>query len=282
MVDTKATATQQWPTPTSVKQLRSFLGLAGFYRQFIHMFSEITAPLTALLRKDKPQPHGKPSSTHDQPYGQPSQPDGQPYVKPCHSKSFNWTVQHQQAFDTLKKHISSNPTLILPRDHLPFIVQTDSSGFAVGACLMQDLGKGPQPIAYLSHKMNPAEMNYPTHQQELLGIIVALKSWRHFLYGKRFSVITDHHSFTHFMTQQQLSHRQARWSETLQQFNFEIIYKPGPTNVVADALSRRPDHEFQHEIPKRIRTILNHMASHPVNRMSNHMSSHLSIHPPNH
>ncbi len=108
---------------------------------------------------------------------------------------------------------------------------------------MQDLGNGLQPIAFLSHKMQDAETRYPTHEQELLAIVHALQEWRHYLYGKQFTVQTDHKSITHFKTQQHMSPRQIRWSEFLQQFNYTIEYKIGSENVVADALSRRQDHE---------------------------------------
>ena len=210
MVEDKVNAILTWPSPSSVKHLRSFLGLAGYYRNFIHMFSETVACLNDLLKKEN---------------------------------TYQWNEQHEIAFQQIKKKIASRPTLILPRDKLPFVVQTDASGFAVGATLMQDHGKGLQPIAFLSKKMQDAEKRYPTHEQELLAIIVSLKCWRHYLYGKKFVVQTDHRSITHFKTQQNLSNRQARWSEFLQQFEYTIEYKEGKENVVADALSRRPDLE---------------------------------------
>lgn len=210
MVDNKVQAIVNWPTPRTVKEVRSFLGLAGFYREFIEMFSDTVASLNDLLQKES---------------------------------VFHWADEHQKAFDALKRKIAAQPTLILPRDHLPFVVQTDASGFAVGATLMQDVGKGLQPIAFLSKKMLPAETRYPTHEQELLAIHVALKEWRHYLYGKKFTVQTDHKSIIHFKTQQNMSPRQIRWSEYLQQFDYTIEYKPGVDNVVADALSRRSDHE---------------------------------------
>ena len=137
--------------------------------------------------------------------------------------------------------VSTGPVLILPNGALPYVVTTDASGFAIGATLSQDQGEGLQPIAFMSKKMLPAEMNYPVHEQELLAIICALKEWRHYIHGRKFTIITDHQSLRYLSTQPHLSPRQIRWSEFLQQFEYEIEYKQGKFNVVADALSRRSD-----------------------------------------
>jgi hypothetical protein len=212
MEPTKVKAVMDWPTPTCPFDIRSFLGLAGHYRKFVRHFSHICSPLTELLHKDK---------------------------------KWEWTAQQQQAFDQLKQAVSTAPVLALPDEHLPFVIRTDASGYALGAELLQDQGKGLQPIAYMSKKMLPAEKNYPVHEQELLAIICALREWRHHVYGKDFKVITDHHSIRYLSTQPNLSPRQIRWVEFLQQFEpFTIEYKPGKTNIVADALSRRPDHNL--------------------------------------
>ena len=206
----KVKAIQEWPTPSSIPALRSFLGLAGYYRRFVKDFGRITLPLTDLLRND---------------------------VK------FQWQAQQQQAFDSLKQAISSAPVLLVADDTLPYVVTTDASGFAVGATLSQDQGKGLQPIAFISHKMNEHERKYAVHEQELLAVITALKEWRHYLHGRKFAIITDHQSLRYLSTQPHLSPRQIRWSEFLQQFEYEIQYRPGKLNVTADALSRRPDHQ---------------------------------------
>jgi hypothetical protein len=129
-------------------------------------------------------------------------------------------------------------------------VHTDASGFATGAVLQQDRGKGLQPVAYLSKKMLDAETRYPVHEQELLAIIVALKAWRHYLMGPKFriTVKTDHKSLQHFVTQPQLSSRQVRWQEILADYNFTIEHVDGTANVVADGLSRRVDHQGPREL----------------------------------
>ena len=155
---------------------------------------------------------------------------------------YAWKKEQQEAFDKLKEVMCSAPVLITPDESKLYIVVTDSSGFAVGATLAQDQGKGLQPIAFMSRKMQAAERNYPVHEQEELGIVTALKEWRHYLHGKPFKVLTDHRSLTHLFTQPHQSGRQARWMEFLAEFEFEIVYQSGKENVVADALSRRPDH----------------------------------------
>src|SRR6201996_9357679 len=99
-------------------------------------------------------------------------------------------------------------------------------------------------MCYLSRTMAPAERNYPVHEQELLAIIHALREWRHYLLGSKFEIITDHRSLQYLQTQPHLSARQVRWSEFLQQFDYEINYRPGKESVIADALSRRPDHKL--------------------------------------
>lgn len=212
MMDDKIEAINAWPIPTKVTDVRSFLGTAGYYRKFIRDFSRVAAPLSNL--------------THD-------------------NVKFVWSTAEQDAFEQLKAAIVRGPVLILPDPKLPFTVHVDASGFATGAVLQQDQGHGLQPIAYLSKKMLDAETRYPIHEQELLAIIVALKSWRHYLMGSKFTItiMSDHKSLTQFKTQPQLSGRQARWQDVLANYNFDIQYVEGKANIVADGLSRRPDHQ---------------------------------------
>jgi hypothetical protein len=205
----KVKAIQDWPTPKSVKEVRSFLGLAGFYRKFIKNFSMICSPITELLKKDN---------------------------------KFEWTDEHESAMKKLKVAVTTAPVLINPDPSLPFTVVTDASGYAIGAALCQNKGTGLQPVSFMSKKMLPAEMNYPVHEQELLAIICALREWKHYLHGQPFKVMTDHRSLQYLQTQPHLSARQTRWSEFLQLFDYTIEYQEGKSNVVADALSRRPDH----------------------------------------
>lgn len=204
----KVQAVQDWPVPRDVTELRSFLGLAGYYRRFIKDFSKIALPLTDLL------------STKLQ------------------WTSTTWTSAQDQAFETLKTSLTTAPVVSAPDFSLPFLLKTDASDYAIGAVLVQ----GSSVIAYDSRKLNSAERNYPVHERELLAIVSALNTWRHYLLGRRFTIETDNHPTSHILTQPRLSPRQARWLDRLAEFDCEIRYKSGKINTVADALSRRPDH----------------------------------------
>ena len=209
MEEDKVKAVLEWPTPKNVDDIRSFIGLAGFYQEYIKHFSEIVAPMSELTHNKTP---------------------------------FEWGKQQQDAFEQIKKAMTTAPMLITPDPNLPYTVMTDSSGIAVGASLNQDQGKGLQPIAFLSKKLLPAETRYPVHEQEQLAIIIALKKWRHYLHGTKVKVLMDHKSLVYLETQPHLSNRQVRWGELLSQYDLQIEYLKGKENVVADALSRRPDH----------------------------------------
>src|SRR5208282_2790998 len=132
--------------------------------------------------------------------------------------------------------------LILPDPAKPYTVTADASDFALGATLSQQTAHGLQPIAFLSKKLLPAEMNYPVHDREMLSIICALKEWRHYLHGQKFTILTDNVSLKWFHTKEILNQRQVRWMEYLQEFDHAIVHQKGKHNVVADGLSRRPDH----------------------------------------
>jgi hypothetical protein len=208
----KVEAIQQWPVPVNLKQMRSFLGLANYYRNFVAGFSRIAAPLHALVQK---------------------------------KKQWTWGEVEQKAFNELKLALTNTPTLSLPDPNLPFIITTDASQFAIGAVLSQQKENGLQPVAYMSQKMNSAERNYPTHEQELLAVVRALQDWRYYLLGSPHTttIYTDHDSLKYLYTQPHLSKRQLRWLEQLQDYKLDITHQSGTKNVVADALSRRSDHE---------------------------------------
>ena len=210
MDDRKVAAIKEWPVPTNKTELASFCGLVGFYRKFCNNLSKVSVPLTELTRKDV---------------------------------VWKWGVQEDQAFIKMKDLIAAGTVLVTPDPTLKYFIHCDASGFATGAVLEQDHGKGLQPCAFISKKMLAAERNYPVHEQELLAVIRALKEWRCYLHGcsQTISIYTDHHSLTYLQTQPHLSTRQVRWVEFMSDYDLETLYIPGPNNVVADALSRRAD-----------------------------------------
>ncbi|KAK9160947.1 hypothetical protein Syun_007288 [Stephania yunnanensis] len=197
----KIRAIIDWRTPESAFDIRSFLGLAGYYRGFVQGFSSIAAPMTRLTKKD---------------------------VK------FDWSEECEQALWELKRRLTSAPVLTLPEPGKSLSVYTDASGIGLGCVLMQE----GRPVAYLSRRLRPHEVNYPVHDLELAAVVFALKAWRHYLYGERFVLYTDHQSLRYIFTQRDLNMRQRRWLELLKDYDFTIEYHPGKANVVADALSR--------------------------------------------
>ena len=201
----KVQAVRDWKIPETVHDIRSFLGLAGYYRRFIPQFARIAAPLTELTKKTVP---------------------------------WRWSLREGEAFNALKDALLSAPVLQLADADKEYTVTCDASDYAVGAVLSQQYEDGEHPVAYESRKMNNAEQKYPTHERELLAVIHALRTWRHYLAGRKFKVVTDHYSLQYLRTQPNLSKRQARWLDFIAEFDFEIVHKPGKSNVVADALSR--------------------------------------------
>lgn len=198
----KVKAIKEWPSPKSVGEVRSFHGLAGFYRRFVKDFSTIAAPLTEVIKKDV---------------------------------GFKWGEPQEQAFQTLKEKLSNAPLLILPDFLKTFEIECDASGIGIGAVLMQE----KRPIAYFSEKLGGATLNYPTYDKELYALVRALQIWQHYLWPKEFVIHTDHESLKHLKSQQKLNKRHARWIEFIETFPYVIKYKQGKENIVADALSRR-------------------------------------------
>jgi hypothetical protein len=210
--DEKVKVLREWPVPTCKADVRSFLGLANYYRRFIPHFAHITACLNELVH------------------------DKIPEIVP-------WDHRHQHAFDTLKHALTNAPVLRTYDRDLTCTVVADASSShgAIGAALMQDDGHGPRPIAYFSRKMTSAERNYPTRDQELLAIRDALHQWKHYLLGVSFVIHSDHESLKYLFTQKELTGRLLRWCDFIQQFDFgDVKYLPGEKNSVGDALSRPP------------------------------------------
>ncbi|GJY82947.1 reverse transcriptase domain-containing protein [Tanacetum coccineum] len=198
----KIEAVKNWTSPTTPTEVRQFLGLAGYYRRFIEGFSKIAKPLTKLTQKNK---------------------------------SYIWGEEQESAFQLLKQKLCEAPILALPEGNDNFVVYCDASLQGLGAVLMQR----EKVIAYASRQLKPHEENYTTHDLELGAVIFALKIWRHYLYGTKCTVFTDHKSLQHILRQKELNMRQRRWLELLADYDCEICYHPGKANVVADALSRK-------------------------------------------
>lgn len=167
----KISAIVESKLPRNVTEVRSFLGLAGYYRRFLNGFSMIATPMTRLLQKD---------------------------VK------FEWTEKCQQSFERLKTLLTEAPVLVQPGSGKQFVIFNDASLNGLGCVLMQE-GK---VIAYASRQLKPHERNYPAHDLELAAVVFALKIWRHHLYGEKCRVFTDHKSLKYLMTQKELNWRQ--------------------------------------------------------------------------
>uniref|UniRef100_A0A2N9FL78 RNA-directed DNA polymerase n=1 Tax=Fagus sylvatica TaxID=28930 RepID=A0A2N9FL78_FAGSY len=193
------------PTPKTVKDVRSFLGHAGFYRRFIEGFSSIAKPLCKLLLKDTP---------------------------------FDWTEACQEAFTKLIGKLTSAPIMQAPDWSLPFELMCDASDYAIGAVLGQRKDKKPHVIYYASRTLNSAQMNYTTTEKELLAIVFALDKFRSYLIGSPVVCFTDHAALKYLFTKKDAKARLIRWILLLQEFNLIIKDKKGVENVVADHLSR--------------------------------------------
>ncbi|WVZ80422.1 hypothetical protein U9M48_027895 [Paspalum notatum var. saurae] len=198
----KVESVLNWKQPESVTEIRSFLGLAGYYRRFIKDFSKTAKPMTSLTKKNA---------------------------------KYTWSPNCEEAFQSLKRSLTTAPVLAQPDVTKPFDVYCDASGNGLGCVLMQE----GRVVAYASRQLRKHEANYPTHDLELAAVVHALKIWRHYLLGNTCHIYTDHKSLKYILTQPELNMRQRRWLELIKDYDLEIHYHPGKANVVADALSRR-------------------------------------------
>jgi hypothetical protein len=201
MDSSKVQAIHDWPVPRSARAVRGFLGLAGYYRKFIHNYGSIAAPLTALLKKE----------------------------------GFTWGPEATSAFLALKAAVTSAPVLAMPDFAKPFVVECDASSHGFGAVLIQE----GHPIAFFSRPVAPRHHALAAYERELIGLVQAVRHWRPYLWGRRFTVRTDHYSLKYLLDQRLATIPQHHWVGKLLGFDFSVEYKPGATNAVADALSRR-------------------------------------------
>ncbi|XP_076269006.1 uncharacterized protein LOC143201674 [Rhynchophorus ferrugineus] len=230
----KVSAIKNFEIPKTPKEIKSFLGLIGFYRKFIKNFAKITKPLTQCLKKNS---------------------------KVNHDRAFI------EAFETCKNILMNDPILQHPDFQKPFILTTDASNFAIGAVLSQGTIGNDLPIAYASRTLSTTECNYSTIEKELLAIVWATKYFRPYLFGRKFSIVTDHKPLQWLFSIKEPNSKLVRWRLKLQEFDFTIHYKKGKQNLNADALSRPPlKHSIEiHpvEIPKPPLTHISEISDRP-------------------
>lgn len=199
---------EQWPTPSSQKQLCSFLGLANYYKRFIQAYSIIAKPMTSLLKKD----------------------------------GFCWNLVATNAFNKLKTTLTTAPVLALPNFAKTFVVETDAFNTGIGAVLMQD----SHPICYISRALGPRHQGISVYEKELLAVVYAVQTWSAYLAHKPFIIKTDQQSLKFLMEQKMTTPFQHMWLSKLMGYTFEIQYKQGKENVVADALLRVSGSQLLH------------------------------------
>jgi hypothetical protein len=203
MDDHKVKAILDWEPPKSVPALRSFLGLASYYRKFIKNFAKIAAPLTNLLKKS--------------------------------AVTYDWDEACDETFEALKGILVKALVLKLPDFDKDFEIHYDASDFAIGGVIVQD----GRPVAFESKKLSETERRWRTHEKEMWAVIHCLKTWGHYIASKNVVVPTDNVTLKYFSTQPKLSSKQVRWQDTLALFNVDIRHKPGKENIVPDALNQK-------------------------------------------
>jgi len=197
----------KWLIPTTVKQVRSFLGFCNFYCTFISKFSDIARPLNDLMKKNY---------------------------------QWCWEISQQNVFKELKCICAKELVLHAPDWNKPFIMETDASGYALGVVITQEYEDGIHPIAFHSRSLLDAKKNYDAHDKEMLGIIYGLKMGRKFFLGAQelVQIWTNHKNLQYFREPQKLTGQQARWVTFMQDYNFTFEYIHGETNIIADLLSQ--------------------------------------------
>lgn len=217
-IQKKIECIQKYPEPTNLRELRAFLGLSGYYRRFVKNYAETAKPLTKLLRGE----------------------DGHRQVSKNQSKNFpiKFDDDARTAFQTLKDILSSDDVLAFPNFDLPFILTTDASDKALGAVLSQQFNDGERPITFISRTLSRTEENYATNEKEMLGVVWSLSTLRNFLYGAKIKIYTDHLPLTFTLSPKNNNAKLKRWKAYIEEHDYEMKYKPGKSNVVADALSR--------------------------------------------
>lgn len=203
----KVKAVSEFKKPDKVDDVRAFLGLVNFYRPFIKNIAVMQQPLTNLLRDNQ---------------------------------KWQWTEIEQKSFDDIKKALTASPVLGLPDYTKPFILTTDASDQGIGAILSQKQEGKERVISYFSRPLNKAEKNYSITEKEAMAMVKAITHFRPYLFGRRFTVITDHQALVYLQANRAPTGRLARWQTKLMDFEFDVTFRPGSKNGNADALSRYP------------------------------------------
>lgn len=204
----KVEAVLNWPLPKSLKALRGFLGLTGYYRRFIRDYGKIARPLTNMLKRG----------------------------------NFGWNEESRAAFQQLQRAVTTAPVLAMPDFDQPFAIECDASGKGIGAVLTQ----GKRPIAYFSKALSDSSLSRSIYEKELMALVMAIQHWRPYLLGRKFTVFTDQRSLRYLLEQRITTQNQQNWLAKLLGYEFDIVYKVGASNKVADALSRKEeDKELQ-------------------------------------
>ena len=197
-----------YKVPISVDEVRSFLGLAGYYRRFVPNFGTIARPLTRKTHKD------------------------------LEKEPFTWSEEDHKAFETLRTCLVTPPILAFPNFNLEFLLFTDACDYGIGAVLSQLQDGKEVVIAYASRQLQKAEIKYPTVEKEALAIIFAIKQFRQYLLDEPFTVISDHRPLQWLQDQKDVNGRLGRWAIALSAVNYKIRYRPGRIHQNADCLSR--------------------------------------------
>lgn len=240
----KIEAVKDWPVPSNIGELKSFLGFAGYYRRFVKGFSQMCKPLNDLTSGYVPRKTMKR-------LGRSPSKDDVTLKTPFGDK---WTATCQQAFETIKHHLTTTPVLGYADLSAPFEVHTDASGFGLGAVLYQRQEDSLKVIAFASRGLTKSEANYPAHKREFLALKWAVTDKFHdYLYGTEFTVVTDNNPLTYVLKSAKVDAMGYRWLAALAAYNFSIKYRPGVDMTDADALSRLPttslgeDEEFRQD-----------------------------------
>jgi transposase InsO family protein len=223
----KVSVVVNFPAPRTLKELRRFIGMCGWYRRFIGDFATPIAPMSELLKTKNNQDQ---TSTH-----------------PKLPQKFIWTKEADEAFRKAKEVLVSAPVLVNPNYEKPFVIHADASDIGVGGVLSQEQPEGGEkPCAYFSAKLSGAERKYTTTEKECLGVLLSIENFRPYVEGTKFTVVTDHSALLWLLKMKTPpSPRLARWILRLQGFDFEVIHRKGKEHVVPDTLSRIPDEKLE-------------------------------------